>query len=324
MKSRKKTRTNKSRVLIAFGKGIASTLALELAMLFSHSGAEVRAALIDSAHEWLAEAPLKQICGHSPLTAGHQPGWFFAGLEFDACLIVSPSTLVQQQLLSGQTADPIIEYLLGTGQTFHILQNRQQMPSDTTVVPANMLFSELPAQPGKLSGFFQKVFADTTARIVSQALLKRATASISFLVPEALQPLVVSRPEWLRRLQSGLEKYNIRVEEPDNATDMFISAYDGPTVDTAENRLTASRPAEKVDCRLQVTFVAADVADSELTPAASHIFVRRRPNGLIIVDRHGQRFLPDVCGACCYDRLASYLAVNLSRKLKPDMPEEPA
>jgi len=293
-------------------------------MLFSHSGAEVRAALIDSGHEWLAEAPLKQICGHSPLTVGHQPGWFFAGLEFDACLIVSPSTLVQQQLLSGQTADPIIEYLLAAGQTFHILQNRQQMPSDTIAVPANMLFSELPAQPGKLSGFFQKVFADITARIASQSLLARTTASISYVVPEALQPLVAGRPEWLRRLQSGLEKHNIRVEESGGTTDLFISAYDGPAVDTAENRLTASHLAEKVDCRLQVDFVAAAIADADLAPTGSRIFVRRRPNGLIIIDRHGQRFLPDVCGACCYERLASYLAVNLSRKLKPDASEEPA
>ncbi len=293
-------------------------------MLFSHSGTEVRAALIDSGHEWLAEAPLKQICGHSPLTVGHQPGWFFAGLEFDACLLVSPSTLVQQQLLSGQTADPIIEYLLAAGQTFHILQNRQQMPSDNIAVPANMLFSELPAQPGKLSGFFQKVFADTTARIASQTLLTRTIASISYVVPEALQPLVAGRPEWLRRLQSGLEKHNIRVEEFGETTDLFISAYDGPAVDTAENRLTASHPAGKADCRLQVDFVAAAIADADLIPTDSRIFVRRRPNGLIIIDRHGQRFLPDVCGACCYERLASYLAVNLSRKLKPDASEEPA
>ncbi len=293
-------------------------------MLFSHSGTEVRAALIDSGHEWLPEAPLKQICGHSPLTVGHQPGWFFAGLEFDACLIVSPSTLVQHQLLSGQTADPIIEYILATGQTFHVLQNRQQMPSDTAAVPANMLFSELPAQPGKLSSFFQKVFADTTARIASQALLTRTTACISFVVPEALQPLVAGRPEWLRRLQSGLEKHNIRVEESGDATDLFISAYDGPAVDAAENRLTDAGPAEKANCRLQVDFVAAAVADADLVPTGSRIFVRRRPNGLIIIDKHGQRFLPDVCGACCYERLASYLAVNLSRRLKPAESEEPA
>ena len=324
MKSRKKTRTNKSRVLIAFGKGIASTLALELAMLFSHSGTEVRAALIDSGHEWLPEAPLKQICGHSPLTGGHQPGWFFAGLEFDACLIVSPSTLVQQQLLSGQTADPVIEYLLAAGQTFHILQNRQQIPSDAAEMPANILFSELPTQPGKLSAFFQKVFSDTTARIASQTLLKQATASVLFAVPAALQTLVPSRPEWLRRLQSGLEKYNIELEKSGNATDLFISAYDGPAVDSADNRLTALHPAEKANCRLQVDFIADAIADEALAPTASRIFVRRRPNGLIIIDRHGQRFLPDVCGACCYERLASYLAVNLSRKLQTTASEEPA
>ena len=293
-------------------------------MLFSHSGAEVRAALIDSGHEWLPEAPLRQICGHSPLTAGHQPGWFFADLEFDVCIIVSPSTLVQQQLLSGQTADPVIEYILAAGQTFNVLQNRQQMPSNTATVPANILFSELPAQPGKLSSFFQKIFADTTARIAAQALLKRATASISFAVPEALQTVVASRPEWLRRLQSGLEKYNIRVAEPDDATDLFISAYDGPVFDAAENRLTAAQPAEKFDCRLQVDFVADAIADEALAPTDGRIFVRRRPNGLIIIDKHGRRFLPDVCGACCYERLASYLAVNLSRKLKPTESEEPA
>lgn len=293
-------------------------------MLFSHSGAEVRAALIDSGHEWLTEAPLKQICGHSPLTTGHQPGWFFADLEFDACLVVSPSTLVQQQLLSGQTADPVIEYILAACQTFHILQNRQQIPSDAVTVPANMLFSELPAQPGKFSSFFQKIFADTTARIASQALLKQSTARISFAVPEALQPLVAARPDWLRRLQNGLARHNIRIEESGSAVDLFISAYDGPAVDSAENRLTASHPAEKAECRLQVDFVADAIADADLVPTGSRIFVRRRPNGLIIVDKHGQRFLPDVCGSCCYERLASYLAVNLSRRLKPAESAEPA
>ncbi len=73
-----RTRKNKTRVLIAFGKSIASTLALELAMLFCHAGSEVRAAFIDNGNEWLAEAPLKQITGTRYYHQASSPHGFLA------------------------------------------------------------------------------------------------------------------------------------------------------------------------------------------------------------------------------------------------------
>ncbi len=310
MKSR--TRTNKTRVLIAFGKGIAGTLALELAMLFAHGGSEVRAALIDNSGDWVAEAPLKQICGHSPFTATHQPGWFFAGLQYDAAVVVAPSTLFQQQLLSGVTADPLVDYILGSCRQISILQNRQQIPTESDNF-GRFVISELPAQQMKLPQFFQKTFADLTARMAARALNRRRSASIIYAVPEALRHVTGPCPAWLHRLRNALEKGNISLSKASGQVDIAISAYDGPGIDL-DGRLCPSATELEENAGLRVVFVGPE---TPAKPDSRHIFIRRLPNGLTVIDRHGTRLIPDVTGQCCFSRLAEYLLNCLAREEKP-------
>lgn len=323
MKSR--TRKSKTRVLIAFGKGIASTLALELAMLFSHSGAEVRAALIDNGSEWVAEAPLKQICGHSVLTVSHQPGWFFAGLKFDAGLVIGPSTLAQQQLTSGLTADPVIDYIKTSCRHLNILQNRQQLPADLEQISSRISFNELPAQPMRCNQFFQKIFADITARLAAQALLKHSTSQIHYEVPPQLKTVAEPCPIWLHRFKTALESSGIMPIDGNQNPDIFISAYDGPQID-CEGKLSTVSPEAKWhdNARLTVSFIAPETADSAINASRQHIQVKRLANGLVVYDQNGPRLLPDVSGQCCFERLAEFLAVNLGRELEKTCDKEPS
>ncbi len=278
-------------------------------MLFAHGGSEIRAALIDNANDWVAEAPLKQICGHSPLTAAHQPSWFFAGLQYDVAVVVAPSTLFQQQLLSGVTADPLIEYILGRCRMVCILQNRQQMPAESAD-NERFFCSELPQQQMKLPHFFQKVFADLTARMAAKTLNRRLSATITYAVPEALVHSTGPCPAWLQRFKNALEKRNIGIAEAEEQADMVISAYDGPGVDT-DGRLCQSVPQFKGSAAYQVIFVGPE---TPVNPDRRQIFIQRLPNGLTVIDTHGTRLIPDVTGQCCFSRLAEYLQTCLSRE----------
>lgn len=310
---------SKARVLIVFGKGIASTLALELAMLFSHSGAEVRAAFIDNGGEWLAEAPLKQVCGHSVLTATHQPGWFFAELPFDATVVITPSSLTQQQLVTGITADPVVNFIIRHSQIIRILQTRQLMPAEADSAAQHLNFIELPAQPLHFSLFFQKVLASVIAQLSARARLGKKTFSLCHNVPDPLKAVVATKPAWVQRLTGALTASGLKQHEhetaKDKAIEIAISAYDGPAVD-ASGKLHFVIPAltHQHNAGMTVTFVAAQIADEAIHGDYQHIYIKRLSNGLMLFDKHGPRLLPDLTGQCCYSRLAAYLATSLSRE----------
>lgn len=312
MKSR--TRTNKSRVLIALGKGIASTLAIELAMLFLHGGSEVKFAIIDGGEDWAAEAPLKQMSGHSALTSKHKPGWFYAGLRFDATVLVAPSNLTQQQLITATTADPVVEFILNSGNNYRILQNRPLLPDNHDDLLPRFVFNELPAQPLRLSQFFQKIFAETTAKIASLARLQNLSATITYAAPVQISAHTDSEPGWVKRLRLALINNGFKITAESGDADVLISAYDGPQV-CPEGRLFHSLPTLEASSqtRLKMIFVSSGVADNLIEGTPDTVFIRRNPDSLTLFDCHGPRLLPDVTGQCCFARLADYIVTHLSR-----------
>lgn len=288
-------------------------------MLFSHSGAEVRAAFLDSAGEWLTEAPLKLVCGHSVLTATHQPGWFFAGQPFDATLVVSPSAQTQQQLISGLAGDAVTEFIVRHSQIIRILQTKQLMPIEADFAGRSISFMELPAQPLRLSEVFQKTLASVTAQLAARARLGKTVCTIRHEVPQPLQAVVPANPLWLQRLTGALNENGLNTGDSSRSPDLVINAYDGPAVN-GDGVLDFSAPAsgDTDQARLTVTFVAEQAADSSITADQNHIFIKRQHNGLKLFDIHGPRLLPDVSGQCCYARLAAYLVTTLSREISAD------
>ncbi|HNX75841.1 MAG TPA: hypothetical protein PLM07_10220 [Candidatus Rifleibacterium sp.] len=328
MKSR--TRKNRTRVLIAYGKGIASALALELAMLFSHSGAEVRAALLDGGSDWVSEAALRSICGAAPLSAGHRPGWLTAAQPFSAGLVIAPTPAEQQQLVGDVPADPVIGYLLGSCRQISILQHTEHLVA-CSEGSDSLFFAELPNQPLRLSAFFQQVFADQTARLAARVLNPPWRAAICTMPAEAhavatdaesgesadsAKSPVESQAmaAWLPRLSRALrQRHILQVSAGQPANIMFFEAGDGAHAGSWP-------PVGQSEARLSVYFIAPETSESSIRADRQHIFVRPQANGLTVYDEHGTRLLPDLSGRCCFVRLADYLVVSLGRSAPDGAP----
>ncbi|MDD2997452.1 MAG: hypothetical protein PHV05_00245 [Candidatus Riflebacteria bacterium] len=323
-----RTRKNKTRILIVYGQGIASAFAVELAMLFSHAGSEVRAALIDNAEDWVAKSPLQQICGHSVLKSDHQPNWYFSSQTFDAALVISPSNFSQQQFISSLASDPIIDFALKRSKTIYILQNKQLMPDVEACSFQHTVFTEIPAQPLQLNQFFQKVFSAVIAGLAARKKLEKKTFHINYKVPNALKAVVPASQTWLRKLSEAFVSAGFSATEGfvDNP-DVFIEAYDGPMID-AEAKLYFATPVEQLEQEnqtdghrlIRITFVASHISDNRLTPTEKHIFIKRLPNGIKLFDNHGTRLFPDVTGHCSFARLALYIATKISHETVADAP----
>lgn len=314
-----RTRKNKTRVLIAFGKGIASTFALELAMLFCHAGTEVKAVFIDSAGEWLTEAPVKQITGHSVLSANNKPSWFFSEQRFSATMVICPSSLTQQHICNGVSNDPIIEFIINSSPTIQILQTKPLMPSTSNYNPLTLSFYEIPGQPAQLRPVFHKVFAECTARLAAFKQLQQKTFQLHYSLPEQLQTTFADLPLWVHKLERAILQAGLQSSAPEaTSADLFIQAYDGPKVDSAgclcHEQNGATHPVNEGLC---VTFVSEKFPDTAITASNQNILIKRLSNGLMIFDGNGTRLLPDITGQCAFARLAIYLTTLLQKIPQP-------
>ena len=312
-----RTRKSKARVLLILGKGIASSLATELAMLFCHAGCEVKVALIDNGHEWVSESVIRQISGSAPLTATHRPGWFFSQQPFDLTIAISPASLTQQLLQAGITSDPILEFILQKSPILWILQESGQVPDDHEDIDPRLLFRALPAQPQQLSPFYQKIFAECTAWLAARRKISRKTYWLNYQIPEQLKVIANIRPTWLVRFDRALQACGLNPASSHQEADLLISAYDGPQLD-ADNRLVFVEPVvpEREDCRsgsLQVVFTAPEIDLQTLTASQNLFLVQRRNNALHVADAHGIRAIPDISGQCCFTRFCAQLVNHLSR-----------
>ncbi len=312
-----RTRKSKARVLLALGKGIASSLATELAMLFCHAGCEVKVALIDNGHEWVSESAVKQICGSTPLTASHRPGWFFAQAPFNLAVVVSPAGLTQQLLQTGLTSDPILEFILQKSPALWLLQEPAKISPNDEESGAHIFFRSLPAQHQQLSPFFQKIFAECTAWLAARRKLGRRSFWLGYQVPEQLKSIANLKPAWLRRFDHALQASGMASAADPADADLIINAYDGPRLDT-DGRLVFSesaitKPPETKTGALHIVFVAPELELSSLAADKTRILAQRQNNSLRILDQHGIRVIPDVSGQCCFSRFCSQLTNHLGR-----------
>lgn len=311
-----RTRKNKVRVLLALGKGIASSLATELAMLFCHAGCEVKIALIDNGHEWVSESAVKQISGSSPLTASHRPSWFFAQNPFNLAIVVSPASLTQQLLQTRLTSDPILELILQKSPVLWLLQEPARIPSDNEENDSRLFFRSLPAQQ-QLSPFFHKIFAECTAWMAARRKIGRKSLWLDYQIPEQLKNIASIKPAWLKRFGHALQASGMAQATDPADADLVINAYDGPQFDT-DNRLVFSKPvitkqAEAKTAALHIAFVAPELELSSLAADKKRILAQRQNNSLRILDQHGVRVIPDVSGQCCFNRFCSQLVNHLER-----------
>lgn len=314
-----RTRKSKARVLLSLGKGIASSLAAELAMLFCHAGCEVKIALLDNGHEWVSESAIRQISGSAPLTATHRPGWFFSQQQFDLAIAVSPASLTQQLLQARLTSDPIIEFIMQKSPMLWLLQDPAQIPADHEDGDTQLFFRALPAQPQQLSPFYQKIFSECIAWLAARRKLNRKTFWLNYQVPEPLKVIANNRPAWLARFDRALQSCGLGMSDDGIEADMVISAYDGPQFD-ADNRLVFVEPTlpDRLHHRngaLFIVFVAPEIDLNTLTADKNLFLVQRRNNALHVADSHGIRAIPDLTGQCCYTRFCSQLITHLSRAI---------
>jgi len=315
LKSR--TRKNRVRVLLALGKGIASSLATELAMLFCHAGCEVKVALIDNGDEWVSESAVRQISGSAALTAAHRPGWYFAATTFDLAIAVSPASLTQQLLQARLTSDPVLEFIVQKSPTLWLLQEPAHIPAETDDCDPHLIFRALPTQPQQLSPFFQKIFAECTTWLANRRKNGKKSFWLAYQIPEQLKVIANTRPAWLARFDHALLACGLSQSESSAEADLVINAYDGPRLD-ADNRLVFSEPevlirSELKTSALHVVFVAPELTLDSLATEKNLLLVQRQNNSLHVADQHGIRVIPDVTGQCCYARFSSQLVNHLNR-----------
>lgn len=318
MTSRK--RKSKARILLALGKGIASSLATELAMLFCHAGCEVKIALIDNGHEWISESAIHQISGSAALTAIHRPGWFFAPADFALAMVISPASLTQQLLQARLTTDPVLEFILQKSPTLWILQDKSLVPRNYQDHDPRLIFRSLPISVQQLSPFFQQIFAETTAWLASRKRVGKKTFWLEYQVPEPLKTIANLRPDWLNRFDQALSACGLSQSSTAETADLVINAYDGPGID-ADNRLVFSEPELPEQTKLksgaiQVVFIAPELELDKFAANRHRLLAQRQNNSLHIVDQHGTRVIPDVTGQCCFARFSSQLIGRLDHSVE--------
>lgn len=310
MKSR--TRKAKSRVLIAFGEGIASSFAIELAMFFCHAGYEVKSALIDRAGDWVCQAPLKQICSSPVLTSEHRPPWFYNHQTFDLTMIVNPSALAQHQILEGNSPDPVIEYIIQKGGLINFLQPRACFAAEGSYDPARFFFRELATQPLHIGRSFHNAFASATALLAGRKALSDKHFAISFSSSEQSNNDVAGWPDWICKLKDALLQSGLTISKHDSTADLTISAYDSSHHKTPV-KFVAQQPAESGRNNLSVVFIDTNLEIATETASENHLLVQRMHNGLRVFNSNGVRFLPELTSHCAYSRLALML-VNLLQR----------
>lgn len=317
MRSQKKLK-NKARLLVVPAKSIASTLSLELVMLFCKSGFEVYIAGLDGFEKWFSEAPAIQLSGHSLYSSTNQPNWVIRPKKFDMGIIISPSAFTQQELVKGISEQEITDFILNECRTIKILQTPSLVPSSAQKMelPPQISFKTLPSSAFKLSAFYQKVFSETVRELGGKKQFKNKTFAITHKVPDALSEVVSQWPEWVAKLNRELAETGFTLTPNPLSADIHIRAYDGPQVFDGKVCECLIDPPDLHPDRLLIDFIPVSFETEKLKDhmATSRVFIKRHNNGLTLTDSHGTRLLPGVTGQCCYRRLSDYIATQMSRQ----------
>ena len=324
MKSAKRKTTKKQNVLIAFNKGIASAQGIELAMLFSHAGFDVKSIFFDGAEEYVSAAAIKDITDHSPWSATHKPGWLKADFKFTTGIVINPDPEIGN--LGFETAEnsPAItnsdkhsDLCDNTKRFFDCIFNRCQSVKILTAKDNIEKFSNLaenceaialPDNQLRLHEVFEQIFADSVTFTASKAINGGITYCFSG---------DTSKLEYIEELKAAFEEYGI--EEKTETEDLEPGA--GETAhSSAPNEL--SKPcgeskglaSEIVISRESKTIKILLEYNGDKRPSNGLIYLNKHKNGLVITDSIEIRLLPDFSCKSCFSKFAEYLREEMERE----------
>ncbi len=226
LKSAKRKTTKKQNVLIAFNKGIASAQGIELAMLFSHAGFDVKSIFFEGAEEYVSATAIKDITEHSPWSATHKPGWLKADFKFETGIVINPIPGVGDLGLEADGNSTVItssdehsEFYDNTKRFFDCIFSRCLSVKLLTVKDNIEKFSSLPdnceviALPDnllKLHEVFEQLLADVVKLTSSKALNGGITYSFNG---------DINNIEYIKDLETAFKEYGIEATQTAGAGD---------------------------------------------------------------------------------------------------------
>ncbi len=319
----KKRKNNSSRILIVFGKGIASALSLELAMLFSQSGFDVKTAFLDGAEAWVTENSIKSVVGSSVLSRVHHPSWSLrTNIQFDCTVFISPQKHDLTCVFANTSDNPVIEFSKSNSSAFFILHEKHSLTADPVATEIPCFLSELPAANSKIASFFEQSFSEIVKFLHNRQLNKTKTFHISYDVPEPLNKHFCEKPGWIAILSRELQQRGIKKMSPEESTcDLLIEAYDGPRISVSKNKKKHELITEmelelnteiKAPLNVKFVFPESEFEINENGSSNNLFFAKRLKNGIELATPSCNRIIPNLDGQCCFARLSDVLLSHLS------------
>lgn len=321
MKSQKRKTTKPQNVLIAFNKGIASSQSIELAMLFSHAGFDVKSIFFDGAEEYVSTAAIKEITDHSPWSDDHKPGWIKADFTFATGIVIEPDTELWNRCLetdfenlekeaekdntssnspelsqnSSKNVWKTREFLNCINarcQRIKILTHKENLEKFINA-RNNLEVIALPDNPLNIKKIFEQILSDTTKYIATKSLDKGLTYSFEGKISDI---------DYIPELEKAFAEYGIEHQKADGCEPQDTEF--SPSM-SLFSKIIVSKDNKKIEIVLE------DGSDKQ--PDESLIYINKHKNGLILTDKTETRLLPQFSCKSCYSKFMEYLKVELSR-----------
>lgn len=304
MKSAKRKTTKKQNVLIAFNKGIASAQGIELAMLFSHAGFDVKSIFFEGAEEYVSAAAIKDITEHSPWSATHKPGWLKADFKFETGIVINPIPGVGDLGLEADGNSTVItssdehsEFCDNTKRFFDCIFSRCLSVKLLTVKDNIEKFSSLPdnceviALPDnllKLHEVFEQLLADVVKLTSSKALNGGITYSFNG---------DINNIEYIKDLETAFKEYGIEATQTAGA---------GEASAEPNARIIINKGNKAIKIALEY--------DGDKQPDKGLIYINKHKNGLVLTDSIETRLLPDFSCKSCFSKFVEYIREEMDRE----------
>lgn len=304
LKSAKRKTTKKQNVLIAFNKGIASAQGIELAMLFSHAGFDVKSIFFEGAEEYVSAAAIKDITEHSPWSATHKPGWLKADFKFETGIVINPIPGVGDLGLEADGNSTVItssdehsEFCDNTKRFFDCIFSRCLSVKLLTVKDNIEKFSRLPdnceviALPDnllKLHEVFEQLLADVVKLTSSKALNSGITYSFNG---------DINNIEYIKDLETAFKEYGIEATQTAGA---------GEASAEPNARIIINQGNKAIKIALEY--------DGDKQPDKGLIYINKHKNGLVLTDSIETRLLPDFSCKSCFSKFVEYLREEMDRE----------
>ncbi len=328
LKSAKRKTTKKQNVLIAFNKGIASAQGIELAMLFSHAGFDVKSIFFEGAEEYVSAAAIKDITEHSPWSSSHKPGWVKADFKIDTAIVIEPEGtpgtgdlglgVGRNTAFSNPNDEPQFCEKASLNKEFTACINNRCKNIKILTAEANREsfatrainyeIITLPDNLLKMHEVFEGILADVVKLTASKAL----NGGITYCFNGDISSI-----EYIKDLKTAFEEYGI--EEKAELGDRELRT--GETAHSSDyNELSKSRgdskflASEIVIGRESKTIRILLEDNGDKHPENGLIYLNKHKNGLIITDSIEIRLLPDFSCKSCFSKFIEYLREEMDRE----------